>query len=101
MFPLAIVNSRNNELRAELVVRDDAEAYWQLEEDWEEIDAELDQDLVWNEPEETRAGKERSKLMFTKQAEITDEERWDDYLEWMLERGELFHEVFYDRIQRL
>lgn len=49
-------------------------------EDREEIGAELDQDLVWNEPEETRAGKERSKPMFLKQAEITDEERWDDYL---------------------
>lgn len=96
-----VLNSRDNELRAELVIRDDAEAYWQLEEDREEIDQKLDRDLVWNEPEETRAGKERSKLMFTKQAEIMNQERWDEYLDWMIECGELFHMVFYDRIQRL
>lgn len=101
-FELSFVfNSRDNELRAELVIQDDAEAYWQLEEDREEIDNELERDLVWNDPEETRAGKDRSKLMFTKQAAISDEERWDEYLEWMIECGELFHEVFYERIQRL
>jgi hypothetical protein len=101
-FELSFVfNSRDNELRAELVIRDDEEAYWQLHEDREEIDAELDRDLVWNEPEETRAGKDRSKLMFTKQAEITDEDRWDEYIDWMLECGTQFHDVFYHRIQRL
>jgi hypothetical protein len=56
---------------------------------------------VWRELEETRAGKGRSKILVTIHNDITDEEQWDDYLEWMLEFGEQFHEVFYDRIQRL
>lgn len=96
-----VLNSRDNELRAELVIRDDADAYWQIAEDREEITNQVDRDLIWNEPEETRAGKERSKFMFTKQAEITNQERWDEYQEWMLECGEEFHRVFYERIQRL
>jgi hypothetical protein len=95
------INSRDSELRTGLVIRDDADAYWQLEEERESIDEEFDGQLVWNEPEETRAGKERSKILVTRQGDITDEEQWNEYLEWMLEHGEQFHDVFYDRIQRL
>lgn len=95
------INSRDGELRTGLVIRDDADAYWQLAEEKEEIDDEFEGELVWNEPEETRAGKERSKILVTKHADITDEDRWDEYLDWMLENGEQFHEVFYERIQRL
>lgn len=95
------INSRDSELRTGLVIRDDADAYWQLEEEREDIDEEFDGQLVWNEPEETRAGKERSKILVTRQGNITDEEQWEDYLNWMLGYGEQFHEVFYDRIQRL
>lgn len=90
-----------NELGVGIVIRDDAEAYWKLEENRDEIDARFDKPVEWNEPEETHAGKERSRIHVTKDADVTDEERWDEYLEWLLETGEQFHEVFYDRIQRL
>lgn len=95
------INSRDSEFRAGLVIRDDADAYWQLEEEREEINEEFDGNLVWNEPEETRAGKERSKILLTRQGDITDKDQWNEYLTWMLECGEQFHDVFYDRIQRL
>lgn len=95
------VNSRDNELRTGLIIRDDADAYWQLAEEREQIDAEFDGTLTWNEPDETRAGKERSKILVTKTAEFTDQDRWDEYIDWMLENGEQLHEVFYNRIQRL
>jgi hypothetical protein len=90
-----------NELGAGLVIRDDAEAFWELSEERDEIDAHFDKEVIWNEPEETRSGKERSKIMVTKFADVTDQERWDDCLEWMMQNGEMFHEVFYDRVQRL
>nr|WP_231736985.1 DUF4268 domain-containing protein [Halobacterium sp. CBA1126] len=95
------LNSRDSELRTGLVIRDDADAYWQLAEEREEINEEFDGELVWTEPEETRAGKQRSKILVTRRGDFTDEDQWDDYLEWMLEHGEQFHDVFYDRIQRL
>jgi hypothetical protein len=90
-----------NELSVGLVIRDDADAYWELAESQEEINAQFDREVNWEDPEETRAGKERSKVMLTKQANATNDEQWDDYLEWMLENGEQFHEVFYDRLQQL
>lgn len=90
-----------NELSVGLVIRDDADAYWELAESQEEINAQFGQEVNWEDPEETRAGKERSKITVTKQANVTNEEQWAEYLEWMLENGEKFHEVFYDRLQQL
>lgn len=95
------INSKDNQLRAEITIRDDAEAYWNLKEQRDEIDAEFDHQVVWNDPEETRAGKERSKILVTKSGDVTNEDMWDDYLDWMIKYGERFHEVFYDRLQRL
>lgn len=95
------IKTSKNELGVGLVIRDDAEAYWQLVEDREEIDTPFHQNVVWEEPEETRSGNERSKIMVTKNVDVAEEERWDGYIEWMLENGEQFHDVFYDRLQRL
>lgn len=95
------INSRDNQLGAGIVIRDDADAFWELKGQSEEIEAKFDQQVVWEEPEETRAGKERSKILVTKSGDVTDEVRWDEYLDWMVNYGERFHEVFYDRLQRL
>jgi hypothetical protein len=88
-----------NELGVGLVIRDDAEVYWQLAEEREEISQQFDEELTWEEPEETRSGKERSKIMVTRQANVTDQSQWDEYLEWLIKNGERFHDVFYDRLQ--
>jgi len=90
-----------NELGVGLVIRDDAEVYRQLAEDREEISQQFDEELTWEEPEEMRSGKERSKIMVTRPATVTDQSQWDEYLEWLIKNGERFHDVFYDRLQRL
>ncbi|MDY6779928.1 MAG: DUF4268 domain-containing protein, partial [Halobacteria archaeon] len=98
------INSRDNELKTQLIIRDDAEAYKELAEEKDEIEKEFQDsgyDLVWNKPEKTRAGKKRSKIAVARQGNIKDKEKWDEYLDWMFNTGEKFHEVFYDRIQRL
>ena len=96
-----VLNSRDNELRAQLIIKDNAEAYWELAEAQEKIDAELDYELLWKEPEETRADKERSRIFFRQTADIEDVDRWDEYQDWFIECGELLHDQFYDRIQQL
>ncbi|ELY84333.1 DUF4268 domain-containing protein [Natrinema altunense] len=83
------------------MIRDDAEAYRELIEQSQQIESEFDRELTWNEPEETRSGKKRSRIVVTKSADVTDQDQWDEYLDWMVEHGEKFHEVFYDRIQQL
>ncbi|NHN42747.1 DUF4268 domain-containing protein [Halorubellus sp. JP-L1] len=93
------IKATENELGVALVIRDDAELYQHLVGDREAIDSQFGQEVVWEEPEETRAGKARSKITVTKHAEVQDEARWDEYTEWMLQAGEQFHHVFYDRLQ--
>ena len=87
--PTVCSNHTDNEIRAQLIIQDDAEAYWELAEGKEEIQAHLDRELVWLEPEETRADKERSCVLFRKDADIEDTDRWDEYQDWFMERGEL------------
>jgi hypothetical protein len=96
-----IFNTRDNELRAQLIIEDDGEAYQQLIEQSQQIESEFGSELTWKAPEETRSGKERSRIIVTKSVDVTDQDQWDEYLDWLIEYGEQFHEVFYDRIQRL
>nr|WP_206537293.1 DUF4268 domain-containing protein [Natronorubrum tibetense] len=95
------INTRDDELGVGLVIRDDADAYSQLEEDRDEIDQQFDQQVAWDEPEETRSGKKRSRIGITKHGDVSDEEQWDAYLDWMVKNGEQFYDVFYDRLQQL
>lgn len=90
-----------DELGVGLVIRDDADAYWDLADSREEIDAQFDQRVHWEDPEETRAGKERSKIVVRRDDDVTDTARWDDYFDWLLKNGEQFHDVFYHRLQDL
>jgi hypothetical protein len=94
------IKATENELGVALVIRDDAELYQHLAEDRETINDQLGQEVTWEEPEETRAGKARSKITVTKHAGVQEEAHWDEYTEWMLETGEQFHDVFYDRLQQ-
>jgi hypothetical protein len=95
------VNSQDDKLGVGIVIRDDAEAYWQLNEEAQQIEAEFDHELTWHEPEETRSGKDRSRINITKSADLANQDQWDEYLGWMLNHGEQFHEVFHDRVQKL
>ncbi|GAA5052676.1 DUF4268 domain-containing protein [Haladaptatus pallidirubidus] len=95
------VNTEKNTLYCGLVIRDDAQAYQELVVERDAIESEFDETLVWKEPEETRAGNERSKILTSRSADLTEQARWDEYLTWLLHQGEQFHETFYDRIQSL
>jgi hypothetical protein len=96
-----IFNTRDSELRAQLIIEDDGEAYRELIDQSQQIEAEFGSELTWHEPEETRSGKERSRINVAKSVDVTDQDQWDEYHDWIIEHGEKFHDVFYDRIQRL
>lgn len=49
----------------------------------------------------SRGDKERGRIFFRKDAEVENTDRWEEYQRWLIECSELFHEHFYDRIQRL
>ena len=84
-----------------LLIRDDPPAFDELRAKKEEIETEIGELLTWMEPVETRTGRERSKIKIERDADLSREESWDEYHDWLIEQGESFHEVFYDRIQNL
>ncbi|MFC4357986.1 DUF4268 domain-containing protein [Halobium salinum] len=93
-------NTVENNLYVQLIIRDDAEAYQELESEQEQIESEIGEELLWRPPEEAqRDNSNRSKITLRRSGNLSDQNRWDEYFDWMLENGERFHEVFYDRIQ--
>jgi len=54
--------------------------------------------LLWDEAEENNA---HSKITSKREANLSNKTTWDEHHRWLIERGERFHEAFYDRIQTL
>lgn len=101
-FHISFLFDRRAEERGiTLFIEDDEQAFWKLKEEQAEIEDEMGQTLEWVEPEETRSGNMRSKIRLRTDGTLDDRELWDEHIEWFLQYGELFHEVFGDRLQRL
>lgn len=96
-----ILNSKKNEIRSQLIIKDDAQAYNRLLDDREALDSEIDLTLNWKAPDETTGKKDRSRIYFRKSGDMRDTDRWVDFQDWFIDCGELFHEHFADRIQEL
>lgn len=94
-------NSRENKIYCLLLIRDDAEAYQALRSEREDIESIVGADVDWVPPSETDTEKERAKIRVSHPANLKSREDWDDYLAWIIKRGEEFHEAFYDRVQSL
>lgn len=93
------INEEEGELGLNLIISDDADAYHNLAAQSEEIERELGFELHQGELRETYAGKMRSNFTVKRDADIEDEDRWEEYFDWMLEQGARFHEVFPERLQ--
>lgn len=93
--------SREGELRLDLIIEDNEDAYWELKRQEVELEAELGMELQWDEPRETRSGKMRSNVRVVRDGHVFERDRWDDYFDWMFEAGEKFHDVFNDRLQNI
>lgn len=92
------VNTVKNKISCILIIKDDSEAFQELEAQKEAIESEISESLNWNEAGETKA---QSKIIFEREANLSKRNMWDEYHDWLIEQGERFHEAFYDRIQNL
>lgn len=92
--------SKPNELRLELIIEDDEDAFWELKSEETTFEGELDAEMYWEEPQETRGGKMRSHIGAKRDADINEREEWPGYFDWMLTMGERFHEVFPQRLRQ-
>lgn len=95
------VNTVEDNLYCQLVIQDDPEVYQELERQKDSIVEEIGEQLIWSPPEEAQRNSKRAKITLRRSGDLSDKESWGDYHTWMLERGERFHKVFYDRIQQL
>jgi hypothetical protein len=95
------VNTVENNLYCQLIIKDDAEAFQELETQREQIESEFGEDLTWSPPEEAKENSNRSKITARRSGVLSKSENWPEYHDWMITRGERFHDIFYDRIQDL
>lgn len=95
-----IGTSENHELRAEVVIetatsKNDFQKLWDQKE---AIEGELGDQLNWYNPE----GKRMCTIYFRNPVEsIFDEERWQEYDKWLLDRLEALHRVFFQRVKNV
>lgn len=95
------VSTKKNRAEVGLLIRDDEDAYYELERDRAAIEAAFDSDIEWQEPWETSAGKYRSQIICTRSMDLQNRERWDEYLDWLVTHGEKFREEFGPRVAEL
>jgi hypothetical protein len=74
----------------ELYIPDSKELYHALEEYKEDIEKELGVKLEWMELKNRKL----SRIRVSREADITDTDRWEEYFEWMNETAEKFKKVF-------
>ncbi len=82
-------------------IENNEQAFWKLVKDQDQIEAEIGCSLVWDEPIGTCTGNMRSKIRLRTDGTLAHRENWEDHIEWFLEYGEQFHEVFSHRLRNL
>lgn len=84
------LNSFDNVIRTELYIPKNKDVYYKLEKKREEIEKELGKKLIWMELE----GKLASRIKIEKDGNIDEEDKWQEYFEWMLTWSEKFQKTF-------
>ena len=94
----AVVNARENRLVAELYIVDDKSIFDSLEKDKDSIEKDFGEKLNW-EPLPHRTA---SRIKLAKENSFFDnEDKWDEYVEWLIEKLEKFYFVFNKRLKNL
>lgn len=89
----------NHELRAEVVIESTNSKghFAQLEAQKGPIEAEVGEQLTWHNP----PGKRMCRIYTRKLATLTDRSRWPEYQAWLLEKLEVLHKAFAQRVRLL
>ena len=84
------MNTRDNEVGCELYIGDNKERFDTLYEEREQIESQIEETLDWQRLDDKKA----SRIKITRGGNITDEESWEEYFEWLKQKAEKFKEVF-------
>jgi hypothetical protein len=98
------VDEDENELGLELIIENSEEAYHALRDQADEIEDRFEateSTVYWGDLRETRAGNMRSEVGVKRTVDIKNTESWNEYFDWMFKQGELFHDVFPERLRQI
>ncbi len=84
------INSRDHLFTTEIWIGDNKEFYYNLAEHKEEIEADLGEKLEWLELPDKKAS--RIKISIT--GDFDNQDKWEEYFEWLLQMTEKFQRVF-------
>lgn len=90
------VNSQKNQIACEIYIPDSKELYHFLEKYRDDIEDELDIKLEWMPLEEKKA----SRIKATIEADINNNDRWDEYFNWLNTTAQKFQKVFLKYIKK-
>ena len=85
-----ILDTKKGELRCELYIPDSKEAYNNFYQNKEAIEQEIGESLQWLELPDKKA----SRIVLSRQIDELEENNWEDYFKWLIEKAEKFSEVF-------
>ncbi len=84
------INSREHLFTTEIWIGDNKEFYYNLEQRKEEIEADLGEKLEWLELPEKKA----SRIKISTTGDFDNQDKWEEYFEWLLQMTEKFQRVF-------
>jgi len=84
------INTQLNLMGCEIYIPDSKELFKYLEQDKEQIETELHEVLEWSE----LPGKKASRIKLYANADISDDNTWEGYFEWLSTKADLFQKVF-------
>jgi len=84
------INSREDLLGVEIYISNNKDLYHNFEEHKEEIESELGEKLEWME----LPNKKASRIKVSTPGDFKDQDKWEEYFEWLLQKTENFQKVF-------
>ena len=91
-------NTRTESLGTEIYIINDKSIFDQLEKDKNEIEKKLNSKLSW-EPLPTRSASRI--ILYRENSDLFNESKWNDYIEWSIEKLEKFHSIFSSKLKMI
>lgn len=89
------INTQTKEVLTQLWIADNKELFDHLYKQGPEIENEIGEKLDWNKNDEIK----RSTILLTKSVDITNQETWQEAIEWQVKNAEKFYSAFSKRIK--
>lgn len=97
-----VLNTEGDWIRCELYIRHRKaqKAFDLLKEEKEEIEREIGEKSDWQE-DLPRSERSKRIALYKYNCDIFDEDRWEEYFDWLHKYAEKFYKVFSDRVKNL